>query len=163
MKGVHRLDMDTSGLMIVAKHKSVHYRLQKQFKDREIHKTYKAVLDDDPLPLGEEGRIELPLAPDIMHRPFQRVDKKHGKPAVTLYRVVGEHVVELHPLTGRTHQLRVHCAHSEGLGRPIKGDNLYGHRSDRLYLHASRIVFSHPKTGERVEVSSESAIFPMPS
>ncbi|MDD6186263.1 MAG: pseudouridine synthase [Bacteroidales bacterium] len=160
---VHRLDMDTSGLMIVAKHKSAHYRLQKQFKGREIHKTYKAVLDDDPLPLGEEGRIELPLAPDIMHRPFQRVDKKHGKPAVTLYRVVGEHVVELHPLTGRTHQLRVHCAHSEGLGRPIKGDNLYGHRSDRLYLHASRIVFSHPKTGERVEVSSESAIFPMPS
>ncbi len=147
---VHRLDMDTSGLLIVAKHKTAHYRLQKQFKDREIHKTYVAVLDGEPLPVGEEGRIELPLFPDLMHRPFQKVDKAHGKPAVTLYRVVGEHVVELHPLTGRTHQLRVHCAHSEGLGRPIKGDNLYGRRADRLYLHAARIAFAHPMSGEEM-------------
>ena len=147
---VHRLDMDTSGLLVVAKHKTAHYRLQKQFRDREIHKTYVAVLDGEPLPIGEEGRIELPLSPDMMHRPFQKVDKANGKPAVTLYRVVGEHVVELHPLTGRTHQLRVHCAHAEGLGRPIQGDNLYGRRADRLYLHAARIAFTHPMSGKEM-------------
>ena len=147
---VHRLDMDTSGLLIVAKHKTAHYRLQKQFRDRQIQKIYMAVLDGDPLTIGEEGRIALPLAPDLMHRPFQKVDKEHGKPAVTEYLVVDEHVVELHPLTGRTHQLRVHCAHAEGLNRPIKGDNLYGRRSDRLYLHAARIVFVHPMRGEEM-------------
>ena len=147
---VHRLDMDTSGLLVVAKHKTAHYRLQKQFKDREIHKTYVAVLDGDPLPIGEKGRIELPLSPDLMHRPYQKVDKEQGKPAITEYLVVDEHVVELHPLTGRTHQLRVHCAHAEGLNRPIKGDNLYGRRADRLYLHAVRIAFVHPGSGEEM-------------
>ena len=154
---VHRLDMDTSGLLVVAKHKTAHYRLQKQFKDREIHKTYVAVLDGESLPIGEEGRIELSLSPDLMHRPFQKVDKEHGKPAVTLYRVVCEHVVELHPLTGRTHQLRVHCAHAEGLGRPIQGDNLYGRRADRLYLHAARIAFAHPMSGEEMVFERKSA------
>ena len=144
---VHRLDMDTSGLLIVAKHKTAHYRLQKQFRDREIQKTYVAVLDGEALPIGVKGRIELPLSPDLMHRPFQKVDKEHGKPAITEYFVVDEHIVELHPLTGRTHQLRVHCAHTEGLSRPIRGDNLYGRRADRLYLHAARIVFVHPRTG----------------
>ena len=147
---VHRLDMDTSGLMLVAKHKTAHYRLQKQFRDREIQKTYVAVLDGEPLSIGKKGRIELPLFPDLMHRPFQKVDKEHGKTAITEYLVIDEHVVELHPLTGRTHQLRVHCAHAEGLGRPIKGDNLYGHPSDRLYLHAARIEFMHPITGKRM-------------
>ena len=147
---VHRLDMDTSGLMLVVKHKTAHYHLQKQFRNREIHKTYVAVVDGEPLTVGEEGRIELPLAPDLMHRPYQKVDKECGKPAVTLYRVVGEHLVELHPLTGRTHQLRVHCAHAEGLNRPIQGDNLYGRRADRLYLHAARIAFAHPTNGEEM-------------
>ena len=147
---VHRLDMDTSGLMLVAKHKTAHYHLQKQFRNREIQKTYVAVLDGEPLPIGEEGCIELLLAPDLMHRPYQKVDKDHGKPAVTLYRIVGEHLVVLHPLTGRTHQLRVHCAQAEGLNRPIKGDNLYGHRAERLYLHAARIVFAHPMSGEEM-------------
>lgn len=154
---VHRLDMDTSGLLVVAKHKTAHYRLQKQFRDREIHKTYVAVLDGEPLPIGEEGRIALPLSPDLMHRPFQKVDKAHGKPAVTLYRVVGEHVVELHPLTGRTHQLRVHCAHAEGLGCPIKGDNLYGRRANRLHLHAARIAFAHPTSGDEMVFERKSA------
>ena len=114
-----------------------------------VEKSY-CVLDGEPLPTGERGRIELPLSPDLMHRPFQKVDKEHGKQAVTEYLVVGEHVVELHPLTGRTHQLRMHCAHAEGLGRPIRGDNLYGRRSDRLYLHAARITFTHPTTGKRM-------------
>ena len=147
---VHRLDMATSGLLLVAKHKTAHYHLQNQFKDREIEKTYVAVLEGEPLSIGSKGRIELPLAPDLMHRPFQKVDKEHGKPAVTEYFVVDEHVVELHPLTGRTHQLRVHCAHAEGLDRPIKGDNLYGRRADRLYLHAARISFAHPMTKKRM-------------
>ena len=147
---VHRLDMDTSGLLVVAKHKTAHYQLQKQFRNREIQKTYVAVLDGDPLPIGEKGRIELPLSPDLMHRPYQKVDKEQGKPAITEYLVVDEHVVELHPLTGRTHQLRVHCAHAEGLNRPIKGDNLYGRRADRLYLHAVRIAFVHPGSGEEM-------------
>ena len=147
---VHRLDMDTSGLLVVAKHKTAHYRLQKQFRDRQIQKTYMAVLDGEPLSIGEEGRIELPLAPDLMHRPYQKVDKAYGKPAVTLYRVVGEHLVELHPLTGRTHQLRVHCAHAEGLNRPIQGDNLYGRRAARLCLHAARIAFTHPMSGKEM-------------
>ena len=147
---VHRLDMDTSGLLVVAKHKTAHYRLQKQFRDREIQKTYVAVLEGEALPIGAKGRIELPLSPDLMHRPFQKVDKEHGKPAITEYLVVDDHVVELHPLTGRTHQLRVHCAHAEGLNRPIKGDNLYGHRADRLYLHAERISFVHPMDGEEM-------------
>ena len=147
---VHRLDMDTSGLLLVAKHITAHYHLQKQFRNREIEKTYVAVLDGEPLLIGEEGRIELPLAPDLMHRPYQKVDKEYGKPAVTLYHVVGEHLVELHPLTGRTHQLRVHCAHAEGLNRPIKGDNLYGRRADRLYLHAARIAFAHPMSGKEM-------------
>lgn len=150
---VHRLDMDTSGLLLVAKNKSAQRQLHKQFVNREIRKTYVAVLDGDPLSVGDEGRIELPLAPDLMHRPFQKVDKKQGRPSVTLYRVVGEHVVELYPLTGRTHQLRVHCAHADGLNRSIKGDNLYGRRADRLYLHASRIEFTHPGTGERMVFS----------
>ena len=154
---VHRLDMDTSGLLVVAKHKTAHYRLQKQFRDREIHKTYVAVLDGDPLPIGGEGRIELPLSPDLMHRPFQKVNKEHGKPAITEYLVVDKHVVELHPLTGRTHQLRVHCAHAEGLGRPIQGDNLYGRRADRLYLHAARIAFAHPMSGEEMVFERKSA------
>ena len=156
---VHRLDMDTSGLMLVAKHKTAHYYLQKQFRNREIQKTYVAVLDGEPLPKGAEDRIELPLAPDLMHRPYQKVDKTHGKPANTLYRVVDEHVVELHPLTGRTHQLRVHCAHAEGLNRPIKGDNLYGRRADRLYLHAARIVFKHPMTGEKMVFAIQNSEF----
>ena len=147
---VHRLDMDTSGLLVVAKHKTAHYQLQKQFRNREIQKTYVAVLDGDPLPIGEKGRIGLPLSPDLMHRPYQKVDKEQGKPAITEYLVVDEHVVELHPLTGRTHQLRVHCAHAEGLNRPIKGDNLYGRRADRLYLHAVRIAFVHPGSGEEM-------------
>lgn len=147
---VHRLDMDTSGMMLVAKHKTSHYHLQKQFRNREIQKTYIAVLDGEPLQIGQEGRIELPLSPDLMHRPYQKVDKVHGKLAITLYRVVDEHVVELHPLTGRTHQLRVHCAHAEGLNRPIQGDNLYGHRADRLYLHAARIAFAHPMSGKEM-------------
>jgi tRNA pseudouridine32 synthase/23S rRNA pseudouridine746 synthase len=96
----------------------------------------------------KSGKIVIPLSPDLMNRPYQKVDCKDGKEAVTEYRFTGENRVELRPLTGRTHQLRVHCAHTDGLGRPIVGDTLYGHRADRLYLHAAELQFRHPATGE---------------
>lgn len=151
---VHRLDMDTSGLMIVALTTEVYHRLQRQFAMREIHKTYVARLEPDGPSISSEGEIRLPLAPDVDDRPRQRVDDKAGKEAHTRYRMTGADRVELHPLTGRTHQLRVHCAHSRGLGRPILGDPLYGHGGDRLYLHAQSISFVHPITGKPMTVCS---------
>lgn len=149
---VHRLDMDTSGLMVVARTKGAHEKLQQQFERRETEKTYLALLErtiKEP-----EGRISLPLRPDLDDRPRQLVDYKHGKPALTLYNIIGVSngltVAELHPKTGRTHQLRVHCAHQDGLGAPIVGDRLYGHAAERLYLHAVRLTITHPTTGERM-------------
>ncbi len=156
---VHRLDMDTSGVMVVAKSLAAQSELRKMFESRDVSKTYVAVLDGRPLEPGESGVINLPLSPDLSHRPFQKVDTGNGKDAVTLYRALGEHVVELRPLTGRTHQLRVHCAHLDGLGRPIRGDNLYGRPADRLHLHALRIEFLHPFTGEKIKVESKARGF----
>lgn len=147
---VHRLDMDTSGVMIVAKNHRTRAALQRQFLTHDVQKTYYAVLSGDPLRVGVEGTISLPLSADLLHRPFQKVDLEKGKKAITKYRAVGEHFVELQPLTGRTHQLRVHCAHPQGLNRPIVGDNLYGNTGDDLKLFATRIEFTHPTTGERM-------------
>lgn len=147
---VHRLDMDTSGLLIVAKNKQSHYILQQQFVNHQIKKTYIAVLEGDELVENDCGEISLPLSPDYMNRPFQIVDFEHGKKALTIYRVLSEHVVELQPLTGRTHQLRVHCAHPNGLNRPIKGDNLYGNTGGKLQLCAYKIQFTHPETCEKM-------------
>lgn len=158
---VHRLDMATSGLMVVAKTKEVHRRLQEQFLRREVQKTYLAVLDGRVADtVATKGVISLPLRPDIDDRPRQMVDFKHGKRAVTEYEIIGEDdhgrtIVRLHPLTGRTHQLRVHCAHPQGLNCPILGDTLYGHPADRLHLHAAKITFLHPMTKERLEVVIE--------
>lgn len=147
---VHRLDMDTSGLLLAAKNKKVHQQLQAQFRHRHIQKTYLAVLQG--IVAQDEGRIDLPLLPDPLDRPRQRVDREHGKPATTLYEVLqreeGRTRILFHPLTGRTHQLRVHAAHPDGLHCPILGDRLYGTPSDRLYLHALRLEFIHPVTGE---------------
>lgn len=147
---VHRLDMDTSGLLLAAKNKEVHQQLQAQFRHRHIQKTYLAVLQG--IVAQDEGRIDLPLLPDPLDRPRQRVDREHGKPATTLYEVLqreeGRTRILFHPLTGRTHQLRVHAAHPDGLHCPILGDRLYGTPSDRLYLHALRLEFIHPVTGE---------------
>lgn len=151
---VHRLDMDTSGLMIVALTTEVYHRLQRQFASREIDKTYVARLEPSGTAVAAEGEIRLALAPDADDRPRQRVDDAEGKDALTRYRMTGDDRVELHPLTGRTHQLRVHCAHSRGLGRPILGDPLYGHGGDRLYLHAQSISFIHPVTGKPMTVCS---------
>lgn len=147
---VHRLDMDTSGLLLVAKTKAVHQQLQALFHHRHIRKTYVALLDGEVA--QDEGRIDLPLRPDPLDRPRQRVDPLLGKPAVTLYRVVertdGRTRILFRPLTGRTHQLRVHAAHLQGLHCPIVGDRLYGQPASRLYLHAWRLEFVHPVTGQ---------------
>ena len=159
---VHRLDMATSGLLVVARTSEVHKALQAQFIGRTVKKKYVALL---PLSILEkqlptEGRIELPLSPDPDDRPRQRVDRTNGKPAITEYRLIGKTIygkealeavkIELYPLTGRTHQLRVHCAHPDGLGTPIIGDNLYGQRAERLWLHAAHLEFTHPITQERM-------------
>ncbi len=134
---VHRLDMDTSGLMVVALTDDAYHRLQDAFLHCRVDKTYRAVLEHT-MTVGDEGEIRLPLRPDVEDRPRQMVDTEHGRTAITHYRVVdnveGRALVHLKPLTGRTHQLRVHCAHPDGLGNPILGDRLYGHPSD-TYLH----------------------------
>lgn len=149
---VHRLDMDTSGLMVVAKTKEAHACLQQQFERRQTEKTYLALLEKPLSPC--RGNIALPLRPDLDDRPRQVVDTKCGKPALTLYNIIGVRngltFVELSPKTGRTHQLRMHCAHKDGLDAPIVGDPLYGHPADRLYLHAFRLTFTHPTRNERL-------------
>jgi tRNA pseudouridine32 synthase/23S rRNA pseudouridine746 synthase len=153
---VHRLDQETSGLVMFAKDKATHKALQQQFEDHTISKRYIALLDG--IISSEEGEINLPLIADIEDRPRQRVDFVDGKPAVTRYRVLehkdGRTHVALEPLTGRTHQLRVHCSHPLGLNCPIVGDRLYGRAANRLMLHASRITFIHPATGKSITLES---------
>ena len=148
---VHRLDMLTSGILLVAKTMEVYQELQQQFTDRTVKKKYLAVVEGSPA--KEHGVIDLPLASDPMNRPLQVVDPENGKRAITEYRVLqaGQRsLLALWPHTGRTHQLRMHCAHPEGLGCPIVGDELYGRKADRLYLQAQAIAFVHPMTGKRM-------------
>ena len=169
---VHRLDQDTSGLMVVALTLDAYHHLQQQFLRREVNKRYVALVDPandaasapasaaSPasrlmhLHSHPKGTIDLPLRPDPLDRPRQLADPEHGKPAVTDYEVLsfeGTYPrLALYPHTGRTHQLRMHCAHPFGLGMPIVGDNLYGLPADRLCLHADMLAFTHPATGERL-------------
>ncbi len=158
LKMVHRLDMSTSGILLIAKGEASYTRLQELFIRRKIHKTYRAILEG--VPKHREGRIELPIAQDYLNRPRQKVCSVEGKAALTRYQVVrqqGNDVeVLFYPETGRTHQLRIHSAHQEGLNCPIKGDDLYGKRGERLYLHAERLNFVHPFTGQRIEIYSPS-------
>ena len=221
LKAAHRLDMDTSGLLVLARTEQAYVELQRQFASRETVKRYEAVLSGVPkhivggygIPavaianscshlyfygqgLRQEcrsllrlepfaiqfakyssGCISLPLIADINDRPRQRVDMEHGKPALTLYNIVevravdantavayttkkvdkGRTLIHLYPKTGRTHQLRVHCAHPLGLACPILGDPLYGiERADRMYLHAAELTFRHPITGETMHFLSPS-------
>ena len=149
----HRLDMATSGLLIVAKNEQAYHTLQQQFVRHEIRKKYVAMLEDTGTPLAAKGTISLPLRPDPMNRPRQVVDREHGKRAVTDYEVI-KSLVALYPQTGRTHQLRIHCAHPDGLGRPIVGDELYGTKNKRLMLHAAELWFRHPVTGEEMHITS---------
>ncbi|MEN3322266.1 pseudouridine synthase [Mariniflexile soesokkakense] len=154
---LHRLDMSTSGLLLVAKSNRVYKHLQKQFIERTIKKRYVALLDG-VLP-NTEGAINLPLRVDLDNRPQQLVCDTHGKPATTNYQVIaienGKTRVYFYPITGRTHQLRVHAAHSEGLKTPIVGDDLYGTKANRLHLHAESITFTHPITKEELTVTCD--------
>lgn len=154
---VHRLDMATSGLLLIAKTKEVHQHLQAQFKNRTIEKRYIAILDG--WIKKEKGSIELPLRPEPNDRPRQVVDEKYGKPAITRYQVIeqaeGKTRIVFFPLTGRTHQLRVHAAHPDGLNTPILGDELYGKKAERLYLHAEYIAFQHPITNKKITVEKK--------
>ena len=144
----HRLDMGTSGLMVAAKSRTVYASLQQQFISHAIRKSYVALLD--AMPAQERGTISLPLLCDPINRPRQVVDYERGKEAVTDYEVIGDCRVRLWPHTGRTHQLRMHCAHPDGLGCPIRGDELYGRPAERLFLHAERLELTHPVTGNRM-------------
>ena len=190
LKDPHRLDMYTSGLLVLARTEEAYVELQRQFASRETMKRYEAVLSGVPTqnsklktqnsstqPSGCLEAISLPLIADINDRPRQRVDMEHGKPALTLYNIVevravdantavayttkkvdkGRTLIHLYPKTGRTHQLRVHCAHPLGLACPILGDPLYGiERADRMYLHAAELTFRHPVTGEMMHFLSPS-------
>lgn len=189
---VHRLDMDTSGLLLFAKTGEAAVNLRKQFEERTVKKTYRALLcppaetrpdnmhpdsvstckgrsdSGAALSEGDHGTIDLPLAPDYDERPRQKVDLIQGKPAITEYEVLrvnpdGTTEVLFHPVTGRTHQLRVHSAHHLGLGRPIVGDLLYGAHTivsplwvpGRLCLHAAQISFIHPATGRNITLTTQ--------
>ena len=150
---VHRLDMLTSGLILVAKTAEAYHHLQRQFEEHTIKKKYLALVEGTPE--KEHDIIDLPLIYDPVNRPRQVVDYERGKRAITEYRVLstqspGVTLLALWPHTGRTHQLRMHCAHPDGLGCPIVGDELYGHKSDRLYLQAQAITFIHPVSGKRM-------------
>ena len=172
---VHRLDMDTSGLLLIARTREAHKALQQQFLDHTVSKSYLALLEGVPHEglTGEHvvwhsshtGTITLPLRPDLDDRPRQLVDFVHGKPAVTRFRLLkvidGHQLIALTPVTGRTHQLRMHCAHHLGLNCPILGDPLYGNAiepsasiAQRLYLHAEQITFRHPSSGKIVPIVS---------
>ena len=154
---VHRLDMATSGLLLAAKDKDTHQKLQALFCGREIKKRYTAVLSG--IINTDEGTISLPLCLNFHDRPRQMVSFEYGKPAITRYKVLerknGKTLIAFYPLTGRTHQLRVHAAHPQGLACPIVGDELYGKRADRLYLHAAELSFIHPVNGEDITICRE--------
>lgn len=177
---VHRLDMDTSGIILFAKTEEAAINLRKQFEEHKVSKTYKARLCPADthtyasqtlrLNVGDMGEIELPLSADYDERPRQKVDNSQGKPALTRYEVIGINEdgttdILFHPHTGRTHQLRVHSAHLHGLGRPILGDLLYGGSGNasqdcgtppsRLHLHAYSITFMHPVTGTPLTLTTE--------
>lgn len=164
---VHRLDMDTSGLLLVALTDDAQRELSAQFEARAVEKSYTAVVEGHVR--FESGTLNAPMRPDVSRRPMQIIDRAHGRPAVTSYRVLAYEPdrtrLELIPLTGRTHQLRVHCAWAgpgslkgplgdpSGRGHPIIGDPLYGDPTlaPRLLLHATRLVFTDPTTHRRVE------------
>jgi len=167
-KAVHRLDQDTSGLLVLAKTPEVYKELQSYFQRRDIFKRYEAVLQPNQkskiINPKSEGQIDLPLLPNPYDRPRQMVDLEHGKPAITRYvirerRDDGTILVDFYPLTGRTHQLRVHAAHPDGLNAPIVGDRLYNgdaslNGASRLQLHAAEIRFVHPVTQQEMHFCS---------
>lgn len=152
---VHRLDMATSGLLLIAKSSEIHKNLQQQFIKRKVQKRYIALLNGNLE--NNEGFIDLPLRVDLDNRPNQLVCYEYGKPAQTKWEVIkrrnNQTLVYFYPITGRTHQLRVHAAHSAGLNTPIVGDDLYGSKANRLHLHAESITFQHPISKETMTIS----------
>lgn len=155
---VHRLDMATSGLLVLAKNKEAHKYLQAQFINKTIHKRYTALLDG--IITENEGTIMLPLRVDLDDRPRQLVCYEHGKPAKTNWKVIerkdNKTKIHFYPISGRTHQLRVHASHNLGLNTPIIGDDLYGKKADRLYLHSDTLTFLHPKTNKKMVFTKKS-------
>ena len=149
---VHRLDMSTSGLLVLAKNKNAHKILQSQFINRTVQKRYTALLEG--VLKENSGTINLPLRVDLNDRPRQLVCFEHGKPAETKWEVLtkNEAVTKVHfyPISGRTHQLRVHASHFSGLNTPIIGDDLYGKKANRLHLHADTLTLTHPTTKEKI-------------
>jgi len=159
---VHRLDRDTSGVLLWAKDHDAQRLLQRAFEERMVQKRYIAwVLGDVS---QEKGRISLPLRVDVNDRPRQIVDFTNGKEAITEYQVLKRESqytqIAFTPLTGRTHQLRVHAAHPQGLHAPIVGDRLYGKEAERLYLHAESLTFPHPDTREPCTVQNILSLSP---
>ena len=156
LKAVHRLDQATSGILLLAKDLATHRQVSQQFAQRQVYKSYEALLAGKP---GKaSGLIDLPLWGDPSQRPRQVVDWRFGKPSQTQFRVLSSSEttrVEFLPLTGRTHQIRVHAADSEGLATAILGDSLYGQANDRLYLHAKILRLHHPQTGQVLHLQSE--------
>ena len=163
----HRLDRDTSGIIVYAKNIEAQANIEHQFQHRTTEKSYIALLSGGTVFEGPtRGRISLPIQLDYYDRPRRMVDFATGKPAETDYEILrrdpgGELLVRFVPRTGRTHQLRVHAAHKDGLGSPIRGDRLYGgnNRPGRLCLHADRLAFTHPRSGERLEFRSDNYDF----
>ncbi len=155
---VHRLDMDTSGLMVLARTREAHVHLSSQFAAHTVEKRYEAILDG--IFAGQEGVIEMPFRLDPYDRPRQVYDPIHGKLGTTRWRKLAEQDgytrIAFFPCTGRTHQLRVHAAHPLGLNAPIVGDRLYGHRApgQRMLLHAAELHFNHPATGQQMKFIS---------
>jgi tRNA pseudouridine32 synthase / 23S rRNA pseudouridine746 synthase len=154
---VHRLDMSTSGLMLIAKDEGTYVKLQSQFIKRTIKKRYVALLDG--ILEADEGFIDLPLRVDLDDRPRQLFCYEHGKPAQTKWEKIevrnNQTLVYFYPITGRTHQLRVHASHELGLKTPIVGDDLYGKKANRLHLHAESLTFEHPISKKKLTITSE--------
>ena len=164
---VHRLDMDTSGLLLIAKDEETHALLQEQFEKRQVKKRYIALLNGLVTSWNESDTIRLPLRPDYDNSPLQMVDYEHGKDAVTRYEILGTEIITIadkehtctriayYPESGRTHQLRIHSAHPDGMDCPIVGDPLYGQAADRMYLHAEQLEFLHPHTERCIQITKE--------
>ena len=161
LQPAHRLDQDTSGLLVLAKRNDVYKTLQAYFQRRDILKRYEAIVKPSSTSClqPEEGDINLPLLPNPFDRPRQIVDFEHGKVSLTHYHIRaaredGTRFIDFYPHTGRTHQLRVHAAHHAGLNSPIVGDNLYGKPAERLMLHAAEIEFTHPITQQKINITA---------
>jgi tRNA pseudouridine32 synthase/23S rRNA pseudouridine746 synthase len=158
---VHRLDQDTSGILLLTRNRQTYRQLSRQFQQRQVHKVYEAILSGSVT--TDQGVIELPLWGDPQNRPYQKVDEQNGKPSLTRFQVMasdGDYTrVEFMPLTGRTHQLRVHAADPRGLGVPILGDRLYGCRAvtSRLHLHARELCFEHPQSGQTLHLQAKTS------